>query len=1034
MAKAAEPYLDNLLINDDDAEDIEALRRKLLEGTQTLPVSKREGRVSERKDKRLSRSYSMGKDRRSRSEETHSQERRKMLLEYEIENEEDNKRGRKRSPSYDDSSYEQGMSPEEIEKKISAKLRGRGEKRQEKKKEKKEGLITDTKLDFPLSGRNDDTWRLKGHVEDSSEEENKVKKLKKKESRKIDKDSKDKVRKHLDFQSELEAEDIVSVDVSDAMARLDLNMDEDMLDMDDAEYAQTITSIQADNCDNDPADKSSKGRLKKLGHVVKGAITLSKFSKQKQEQKDAGLKSQDEVFSGEGDLSDDPESLVSKRSLMRQQKLLQEEEEEDDEEDCLYKEPVFHTRGEGETLHYENSFDEKEEDDYHVDEMVEGLETDMLIKANIGVSEATMAMHREVEAMQEKLRDAEKDKNKFKKDLLEREKDTIENFEEQLDARNNEITELEMQLETMQGEISESRSTQIILDKKYKEIIAKDEILKRNKEEMAKIMAELSTERSLNESLRRDMETLKRELGALKGKMSQLEQNERAFRGSVATNLKVINKVKRTQSIASLAESNHILALDNDDDDRDEDDDDGENNEDDDTDDDIRFEDSPREDSRRLVGALREGVRNLGNLIVADGRPTDGRQTRERVRTNSIPTARRAQSARPYERRGEEGHNFHDVHMIREARKILQSYTWPVLEHFTSARSYRLLFEKQIADALSEGVPDHMVAKSIYQHFMKDKKTMLKFEHMATKYDFSTLAGIKKIIKHFRPEESTLTNEEIFRELKMDKLETGHDYMARLQSMDKELYPNVLGRVRRLKKQFIEGFYHQDVTLDDTDREALMLQPNLIELVLATKERINGKLRKKVRGTQEVFSIDKPDPQPQVRQYYSSSTTQQVMQQRPVIQQRPAIEQRPMVPNNDANNQRARQEMNQQQRPTTRPPLKVPYNMRVPAEPHAVRVSEEEQRVGKTSDGKNYCFNCLRADDLHISTDCKYRAFCMTCKRETNHTARGHDTAMARFAQRQNGGNFGRQISTNYGQQQGSGQGQPDQPENLTSL
>ena len=37
-------------------------------------------------------------------------------------------------------------------------------------------------------------------------------------------------------------------------------------------------------------------------------------------------------------------------------------------------------------------------------------------------------------------------------------------------------------------------------------------------------------------------------------------------------------------------------------------------------------------------------------------------------------------------RETKERHVLTDVSVIREARKILKSYTWPVLEHFTSAR------------------------------------------------------------------------------------------------------------------------------------------------------------------------------------------------------------------------------------------------------------------------------------------------------------------------------------------------------------
>ena len=100
-------------------------------------------------------------------------------------------------------------------------------------------------------------------------------------------------------------------------------------------------------------------------------------------------------------------------------------------------------------------------------------------------------------------------------------------------------------------------------------------------------------------------------------------------------------------------------------------------------------------------------------------------------------------------RETKERHAPTDVSVIREARKILKDYTWPILDHFTSARSYRLLFERTIADAMEEGVPESLIAKSIYNHFMKDRKTMLKFEHLATKYDFQKLSGIRKMIKHF---------------------------------------------------------------------------------------------------------------------------------------------------------------------------------------------------------------------------------------------------------------------------------------------
>jgi len=276
--------------------------------------------------------------------------------------------------------------------------------------------------------------------------------------------------------------------------------------------------------------------------------------------------------------------------------------------------------------------------------------------------------------------------------------------------------------------------------------------------------------------------------------------------------------------------------------------------------------------------------------------------------------------------------SLHNQTSMKEARKIVQSYTWPVLEHFTSARSYRLLFDKQIADALDEAVPDNMVAKSIYQHFMKDKKTMLKFEHMATKYDFSTTTGIKKIISNFGAEEAGLTNDEKFKEMTRLPQETGMDFMERLKSIHAEFYGrNFIGKERRIKKQFIEGFRP---TLDKADKEALMLQPTLIELVLATRDRIQS------HQSREVFAIEKED------------RVQQTFHQRQSYQ----IGSTDFLDTTDTT------------LPTAYPTI-------------------EEFLKGQTIDGVLVCLKCAKATG-HKARQCTENRFCLYCNIESYHTTK----------------------------------------------
>ena len=62
------------------------------------------------------------------------------------------------------------------------------------------------------------------------------------------------------------------------------------------------------------------------------------------------------------------------------------------------------------------------------------------------------------------------------------------------------------------------------------------------------------------------------------------------------------------------------------------------------------------------------------------------------------------------------------THDLVQARKMVKTFSWPDLENFTSMKVFLLLFEDQIEFALDNGVPERIIAHSIANHLLDNKK------------------------------------------------------------------------------------------------------------------------------------------------------------------------------------------------------------------------------------------------------------------------------------------------------------------------
>ena len=171
--------------------------------------------------------------------------------------------------------------------------------------------------------------------------------------------------------------------------------------------------------------------------------------------------------------------------------------------------------------------------------------------------------------------------------------------------------------------------------------------------------------------------------------------------------------------------------------------------------------------------------------------------------------------------------------------------------------------------------------------------------------------------------------------LTMMEDETSLEFMDRLNTCYKNAFPpTVLGREFRIKKQFLEGFRNKGGCLNEKEKQDLILVPSLVELAIATKERVEKK-----HSLQSHFVDTQCPPSPfgaaaKKVEKWLGQTSCKGKRKKAITNCKP--------------------------------------------EPLAIE--------DKMKDMSGVCFRCAGAG--HIAVDCQFNRFCRVCNKEANHTTR----------------------------------------------
>ena len=427
----------------------------------------------------------------------------------------------------------------------------------------------------------------------------------------------------------------------------------------------------------------------------------------------------------------------------------------------------------------------------------------------------------------------------------------------------------------------------------------------------------------------------------------------------------------------------------------------------------------PRDAQNAHNGRESRNTRRAGN--------TDDDDDTDADTYNDLPAAHGADQAR--DRRLKD----------KDAAKKLKQYSWPLYDHFSTAVSFRRAFNLQIERAKDEGISPEMIANSISNHFIKDGKIAQKFGNLAKSHDTKTLAGVVKVINNLTPGDDSLSAEDKFRSLQMLKNENELDYMQRLSASHDDYFPDVKGKLMKVKDQFLENFKHGDCSLNDREKEVLGAYGDMNELAIKAKKTIQTRMaaKNKSKESLDINAIDETQKQAKAKQYapgaqqpnvqyppmvsqpipIPATTLPQMQQmtqapppyamaqhpmqmtqtQQPIMQQ-PQMQQPQMQQPQMQQPQMQQQQMQQPQqqfqqgftrRPAIKRPLEVPFKDRVPAAADAQRASFGEVQAGRSEDGIPFCYNCYMKTG-HNANQCRTISYCHICQKEAGHTTRLH--------------------------------------------
>ena len=521
-------------------------------------------------------------------------------------------------------------------------------------------------------------------------------------------------------------------------------------------------------------------------------------------------------------------------------------------------------------------------------------------------------------------------------------------YEQQILDREGEIEKLEWKIDSMRGDSMEAKTTKEMLDKKYAEAAVMMNTIDKQEEELKSIKAQLEKERKKRmldiselEQYRETLEEQKRETESLRKMRNHLEGNMKKSDRRLK---------KRNPSMLSLNRGGDIMVIDNGDD----------------------------------------GEGDLSSSSSSE--ETEGEEDREEqdVRRKKDGGKKKGMSR-------------------EQARREIKDYIWPNMSDFTTEEGFKNMFKKQIMRAKQNGIPKKTIANSVCMALLKNKRTADMYSELCEQFDTTSLSGVLKIIDNLDSEQNSRNATERFYEINMDESETARSYLGRLKRAHRALFPKESDKeTNMIRKQFLEGFRYKGEELSDSDKKYLYNTPELNDLCTRTmfvvKENLDKEKKKeggrdrKDRQYRELNTVDydieatgqrrmesvqttyrgrpnngPPAPRRDDRQgqrYYETQGGQAYGPRRPAGQQRvPAIQA----------SGGARESVDPRDR--------------VSAGPNAERVSVEEYKKGQATNGDRVCYRCCTRN--HIAFDCPFVAYCVFCKKETNHPSIRHDDVMA---------------------------------------
>ena len=309
-------------------------------------------------------------------------------------------------------------------------------------------------------------------------------------------------------------------------------------------------------------------------------------------------------------------------------------------------------------------------------------------------------------------------------------------------------------------------------------------------------------------------------------------------------------------------------------------------------------------------------------------------------------------------------------------RKALKDYSWPSIGKVGNGEQYRRMIYKIVDEMCQEGISDKLITKSLKATLIENDPAL--FGRLEGKHNPRNLEDMLKMLQFMDSRETTLTMEERFTQTKQKDSESALDYMDRLESLFDDLFgKDATGKLRRIKKHFLDSFNERGVYLSESEKDAAEAHSTLIDVAMKAEQ----KMKRRSEAAKQSRANQRFSQQPQrslLRQASPQPSINYVNTQQGARNGNSGNFQHA---GNNFRNQPGNQRQNNA----------YPQATLRSAGPDAVRVSLREFNADKADDGSMFCYKCLQKN--HIFKDCQFFPACAWCNgEELYHWTKHHDT------------------------------------------